>query len=831
MSTIARWLAVLLACAFAVTCRGQGVTPVGEWIGEAIVVGDVGRGGRSAVYTDAVGRLIVRGEWKSPAEGDVVALPNGDERRWERIAANDEGWFAHAALRNGYARLNVRTMHGGLFVLEASGHSMVYVNGQPRVGDPYQTGYVRLPIALRPGDNELLFACARGRLRARVITPPSRVFFDTGDLTLPSLVQGEGAVLHAGAVVVNTDRVAARELTVRAEALASDGTPLAELHSDVGILWPHSTRKVPIDLPAVQGTSLIDRSVRYRLTLETADGAVLATTEITLDVRSPNEQHDRTFISGMDGSVQYYSVRPGVIADGVTPGLILTLHGASVEARSQAACYAPKGWAHVVAPTNRRPYGFDWEDWGRLDAMEVLRLASARFGTDPRRTIVTGHSMGGHGTWHLGVTFPDRWAAIGPSAGWVSFWSYTGAARYDSASGVEAILMRATSPSDTLALRRNLDGLGVYVIHGDADDNVPVDQARTMRKEVGEWHRDFQYHEQPGAGHWWGNECVDWEPMVEFFKERRRDEMPARVSFVTAGPGVSATRDWVTIEQQHESMKFSRVDAVMDPSARRVVVATENVARLALDLRGMEETGRIAVEIDGREIDSTWPETGVLHLMNGASGEGVRGRGWSVARPLHPSTKGPHRSGPFKAAFDNRFVFVVGTLGNEAEMNWAFAKARYDAETWWYRGNGTVEIVPDRLFDPAAEVDRSVIVYGNADTVSCWDALLGDSPVRVTSSEVRVDERIVSGDDLAVLFCRPRPGSERAMVGVVSGTGLAGRRLTDRLPYFVSGVQYPDWIVLDATMLERGVHGVIGAGFFGNSWEVDARQSAWRDPE
>ena len=24
--------------------------------------------------------------------------------------------------------------------------------------------------------------------------------------------------------------------------------------------------------------------------------------------------------------------------------------------------------AEVVAPTNRRPFGFDWQDWGRLDA-------------------------------------------------------------------------------------------------------------------------------------------------------------------------------------------------------------------------------------------------------------------------------------------------------------------------------------------------------------------------------------------------------------------------------------------------------------------------------
>ena len=57
-----------------------------------------------------------------------------------------------------------------------------------------------------------------------------------------------------------------------------------------------------------------------------------------------------------------------------------------------AGSYAPKTWGTVVAPTNRRPYGFDWEDWGRHDAMEVLALAQAKFETDPRQTYLT-HSM------------------------------------------------------------------------------------------------------------------------------------------------------------------------------------------------------------------------------------------------------------------------------------------------------------------------------------------------------------------------------------------------------------------------------------------------------
>src|SRR5262249_9384262 len=161
-------------------------------------------------------------------------------------------------------------------------------------------------------------------------------------------------------------------------------------------------------------------------------------------VRRPEQTHQRTFVSRLDGSVQYFALVPAQPAeDKDRPGLVLSLHGAGVEARGQAACYAPKPGLHVVAPTNRPPLGFDWEGWGRLDALEVLALAGKELDTDPRRTFLTGHSMGGHGTWHLGVTYPDRFAAIGPSAGWVSFWSYAGVQRVAEPTPVLELVRRA----------------------------------------------------------------------------------------------------------------------------------------------------------------------------------------------------------------------------------------------------------------------------------------------------------------------------------------------------------------------------------------------------
>ena len=57
--------------------------------------------------------------------------------------------------------------------------------------------------------------------------------------------------------------------------------------------------------------------------------------EIELEVRAAGDHYKETFVSDIDGSVQYYAVSPGQIAGEEKPGLVLTLHGASVEASTK----------------------------------------------------------------------------------------------------------------------------------------------------------------------------------------------------------------------------------------------------------------------------------------------------------------------------------------------------------------------------------------------------------------------------------------------------------------------------------------------------------------
>lgn len=825
------WLIALIIVLLTQQAFAQNTSPPPTEIPlrQGLVIGATGRQGRSPVRVDAIEAQIVAGQWRAPKAGDVVTPADGQERRWETVTADAEGWLQHRALRGGACYVSVPSKTRRVMLLEAAGHGMVTVNGEPRMGDPYQTGTARLPVLLRAGTNDFLFQGGRGRIKAKLSPPRTAAMIGEQDTTLPDLVIGEPVRTLGAVIVINATTAPMAGLSL--SAACGSASPVV---TPLGSLAPLSMRKVVFRLEGPAPASAGAREVTLRLVRNGgSQPRQLDTVRPSLRVRSPEQSRKRTFRSGIDGSVQYYGellahpVGPG----GPQPALYLTLHGAGVEAIGHVDAYSSKSWGHLVAPTNRRPYGFDWEDWGRLDALEVLDLARQRLRPDPRRIYLTGHSMGGHGTWHLGVTFPDRFAAVAPSAGWISFWSYAGGVREQAPTAVQAMLQRASTPSDTLALARNLAGLGVYILHGDADDNVPVGQARQMREHLAGFHRDVAVHEQPGAGHWWdvspepGADCVDWAPLFDFFARRALPEPDAvrEVEFRTASPGVSAWRHWAGVLAQQRPLQISTVRLRWDPGLRRFTGTTENVARLALRLEHVRPGASLAVELDGQKIDGiSWP-TAVRRLWLARDGER-----WKHTGEPSAALKGPHRYGPFKEAFRNRVLLVYGTRGTPEEDAWAFAKARFDAEQFWYRGNGSVDMVADTAFDPSAERDRNVILYGSADTHGAWKPLLGSSPVQVRRGVVRVGDREERGDDLACLFLRPRPGSDRALVGVVAGSGLAGMRLTERLPYFVSGVAYPDCAVLGPEVLREGSRAVRAAGFFGVDWGIGAGEFTWR---
>jgi acetyl esterase/lipase len=103
--------------------------------------------------------------------------------------------------------------------------------------------------------------------------------------------------------------------------------------------------------------------------------------------------------------------------------LVILLHGANSDENtlmnSGVVQRAAERSGYIVAAVNGRgPFGGYRKDNGaEKDVFDVLALMQKYYNIDENRIFLSGHSMGGMGTWRIGLEFRDRFAAIAPSAG------------------------------------------------------------------------------------------------------------------------------------------------------------------------------------------------------------------------------------------------------------------------------------------------------------------------------------------------------------------------------------------------------------------------------
>lgn len=773
-----------------------------------------------------------------PINNDVFDIDfMGNELKWKTIKTDTTNSFNDRNLRSSYVYLSYNSDSEQTVLFEASGHSLVLINGLPHEGDHYDFGWNLIPLKLKKGLNKFVLKVGRfPRIRARLIMPQTPIQFTTRDLTLPDVLVEEDKTYLGAIRVIN-----ASDSWVKNHSVISEIKGIKVTHNVTNIP-PLSVQKIPFKIASVYDSTLIGKA-DLKLSFNAENGSVVDSKTIQIEIKSKHKHHKRTLKSNIDGSVQYYSVAPSSNTNLKDGALFLSVHGASVEAVNQANAYKKKDWGNLIAPTNRRPFGFAWEDWGRLDALEVLADAKDIYKPDSKKIYLTGHSMGGHGTWYLGATYPDKFAAIAPCAGYPDLLLYRDGftnrllkmpeeqlERFGITpkilermtakhipTAMENIIYRAGTPSRTLQLIRNYLHHGVYVLHGEIDNVVPTYIARDMRERLGKFHPDFTYYEYPGGTHWYGNHSVDWDPIFNFFKQRniKPNNDVKKYEFFTGSPGVSASSRFITIHQQDipfktSSFKFSKEDGY--------TLQTENVALIEVDFSTLKD------EFSSIKIDDT-----SLKIQNRKSAffkkvDGV----WQIAEAPSLKEKGPHRNGGFKDAFRNNVVFVYATNGTPTENEWYYNRARFDAETFWYRANGHVEIVKDVDFSLKKYADRNVVIYGNADNNLAWNKLLKDCPIQVKDYGVNFNGKSLFGNQWGTYFIVPRKDSDVASVGVVAATGSKGMKASYMNHYLVNGTTFPDVLLFDDTVLTEGMPAVKCAGFFGNDWSVETGDFEWR---
>jgi hypothetical protein len=201
---------------------------------------------------------------------------------------------------------------------------------------------------------------------------------------------------------------------------------------------------------------------------------------------------------------------------------------------------------------------------------------------------------------------------------------------------------------------------------------------------------------------------------------------------------------------------------------------------------------------------------------------------WKEVTSIPLSEKGPHRNGGFKDAFRNNLILVYATRGNKTENEWYYNRARVDAEMFYYRANGNVEMISDREFDLVKYADRNVIIYGNASNNTAWNKLLSNCPLQVKNGSLTLGNKTLDGDNYGSYFIYKRNDSSNASVGVVTATGSKGMKAAYANHYLVNGTTFPDVLIFNENVLLEGILGVECSGFFGNNWSYETGDFEWR---
>jgi len=700
-----------------------------------------------------------------------------------------------------------------------------YLNGRLYYGDGYGHHYFTVPAILEKGVNRILVK-VRGyeetKFSFKLLPALAPLMLNTEDITSPTLIRGQPYQGWIGIPLLNTT-----ERRITDARITLENQPYLKTQKvAVPSLPPLSVLKLALPLetsPDWEGQIVEKDTLWVSITVQTDNQPFESS--IPVKIVDPGKAYKVTFLSDIDRSVQYFAVLP---PKGYDPAkkysLILTLHGASVEAYGQVGAYAQKDWAFIVAPTNRRRFGFDWQDWGRLNTLQALRIAKQLLPVDEDRIYLTGHSMGGHGTWHVGLHHPDLFAAMAPSAGWTSFQLY-----------VPFFLQRSEiyAPPELIAFRdrvlledrptlfiENALHLPVFVLQGGDDEEVPPTHARWLVGRLKRLGYEVVYREVQGKGHWWtqegveGTACVDYPEMMDFFRARVREPFPKKVILSTTNISLNPRSYWVQIDAQDKIYRLSRVVAEVR-DAQHVDLSLSNVRALTLfptSQLGLEKAlilnvngQRLKVKRNGERPINIHKRRGRYHLGK----EKVKGL-----------RKTPVLHGPIKQAFFSPFLFVYGTLGDEPETNVNLHRARVMAQKWWWRANGTVQILADTSVTREQIRRYNLILFGGPASNRITRRINPDLPLSIADDHIELGDRKISGEDLAVQFLYPNPLNNRKFVVVLGGDSPEGEKLAMTLGTFYSGAGLPDFLIYDRAVKEKGWGGIIAAGFFDERWKV-----------
>ncbi|MCI0701489.1 MAG: hypothetical protein L0241_10445, partial [Planctomycetia bacterium] len=542
----------------------------------------------------------------------------------------------------------------------------------------------------------------------------------------------------------------------------------------------------------------------------------------------------RAYRSDIDDSIQPYAVllphdygkdpkkkwRLDIVLHGrdssLTEAKFIATHGTTAKD-------APKDLGYIqLEPYGRGNNAYRWA--GETDVFEALDNFRRRIlaspgplpptSVDDKRIVLRGFSMGGAGTWHIGLHRPFDFVVIGPGAGFTTTHGYVGNLPKELPDYQEKCLRIY----DAVNYAENVFNVPVVTYSGEKDpQKKAADNIENALKNFKEPFK-FTHLVAPDLEH---KMPKDWQDKAETEYRKFADKgrpTPERVRFVTY-----TTRygdfGYGTVMALDEQYRKAVVDGTF--TAKKWELKTENVRaiRPSFDFSGVVPE---ALFVDGQKV-----EIDRLTILVKRDGK------WTAERLmawLSDHTKAPVKrssiQGPIDDAFRSRFVVVepTGEGWHPAPGKYAGAEVAQFAKVWDRYFRGTVPLGKAADYKPES-IFPNLVLFGDAQSNPLIAKVLPKLPITWTKDKLVVNGVEYDPKTHVPVLIYPNPLNENRNYVVIN----SGHTFKEADLKGTNALLYPrlgDWAVIKPTPTDKdpAAYEVVAAGLFDENWQFPKKK-------
>ena len=462
---------------------------------------------------------------------------------------------------------------------------------------------------------------------------------------------------------------------------------------------------------------------------------------------------------------------------------------------------------HFTKAADRDGYAVLWTDGsgtrggsslnqkGMTDILSTIEAVEKDYAIDNDRIYLWGSCAGGRDAVMLASRFPDKFAALSL----VGLFSETETIeRGDKVSKPHAKeWLMANSP---IYCVENLSNIPIYVLVPEFDEHISIeDSAKYVEKcrelgmnarlEVMSYAHTNYYPQEPIG------------KTLGFYKGIVRRRHPAQVQLSTWQLKYGSAY-WLKIHDLVETMKCARIKAAIDTS-NTVTVETENVRAYEIKMENLDfdRSRPLTVRTNGQVSFSGVPGESIVI----GSAEPAGDQSWS-------SSKNALIEGPILHAFTDGFIVVEGTQGSLKDRQTAGALCEAFCQAW------REDYLQDCLHKKDYEItgqeieQKNLVLFGNDQTNSFVKRVIGQVPVKFSTTGIAVGSKTYQGANLGVRLIYPNPLNKNRYIVIIGGNDMTN------LPFDAKCLAIEGWYDFMVWKPWEADQSLIDIGYFNQRW-------------